>query len=92
MGMLRGLFASLIMLSMAASASAQDQFDTQPLTKPFTTPEQALEMLQLPDGFQATLFAAEPDVRQPIAVATDHHGRLWVVENLTYSDSSTNYD
>ena len=39
-----------------------------------------------------TLFAAEPDVLQPIACCTDARGRLWVVENLTYSDAKTNYD
>ncbi|MGI9519996.1 MAG: PVC-type heme-binding CxxCH protein [Pirellulaceae bacterium] len=93
MGTLRTCwFGPTVLLLVAASVSAQDEFDTQPLTKPFTTPQQALEKLQLPEGFTATLFAAEPDVRQPIAVATDHRGRLWVVENLTYSDSSTNYD
>jgi len=38
-----------------------------------------------PPGFHATLFAGEPDVRQPIAMAFDDRGRLWVVENYTYT-------
>lgn len=66
--------------------------DTQEETIPFTPPDKALEMISLPDGFSATLFAAEPDVHQPIAVTTDCRGRLWVVECFTYSDSKTNYD
>ena len=37
--------------------------------------------LTLPPGFKATLSAAEPDVVQPIAMALDPRGRLWVVEN-----------
>ena len=55
-------------------------------------PIQRLQMMKLPEGFHATLFAAEPDVHQPIAVTTDHRGRLWVVECYTYSDRKTNYD
>ena len=40
--------------------------------------------MTLPTGFQATLFAGEPDVVQPIAMAFDDRGRLWVVECLSY--------
>ena len=39
-----------------------------------------------PPGFKATLFAAEPDVVQPIAMTIDPRGRLWVVENFSYPD------
>src|SRR5665213_1201541 len=37
-----------------------------------------------PPGFHATLFAGEPDVCQPIAMAFDDRGRLWVVECYSY--------
>lgn len=57
-----------------------------------TSPQEALHGMTLPKGFKATLFAAEPDVHQPIALATDDRGRLWVAENYTYAESSTNYD
>jgi putative membrane-bound dehydrogenase-like protein len=46
----------------------------------------------LPPDFRATLFAGEPDVRQPIAMTFDDRGRLWVAECYTYSDVKTNYD
>jgi hypothetical protein len=42
--------------------------------------------IDVPDGFGVTLFAAEPDVAQPIAMATDSRGRLWVVENYSYPE------
>ena len=42
--------------------------------------------MQLPEGFQATLFAAEPDVVQPIAFTFDERGRMWVVECYSYPD------
>jgi len=50
---------------------------------PVPSSESAARMT-LPPGFHATLFAAEPDVRQPIAMTTDRKGRLWVAENYTY--------
>src|SRR5437016_3186723 len=48
------------------------------------SPEKAAEIMTLPPGFKATLFAGEPDVQTPIAFAMDHRGRLWVAEGLTY--------
>lgn len=48
------------------------------------SPEEAAQAITLPEGFKATVFAAEPDVVQPIAFTIDHRGRLWVVEGLTY--------
>ena len=50
---------------------------------PVAAPE-ALRRMKLPDGFTVSLFAAEPDVVQPIAMTIDHKGRLWVVENYSY--------
>ncbi len=48
------------------------------------SPEQAAREMTLPPGFKATLFAGEPDVKQPIAFAIDDRGRLWVAEAYTY--------
>ncbi len=50
-------------------------------------PEEALKRLALPEGFRATLFAAEPDVAQPISIAFDDRGRLWVAECYSYESS-----
>jgi putative membrane-bound dehydrogenase-like protein len=48
------------------------------------TPEQAVKEMTLPPGFSAKVFAAEPDVTQPIAFCMDDRARLWVVEGHTY--------
>jgi putative membrane-bound dehydrogenase-like protein len=48
------------------------------------SPEDAVKEMSLPPGFKATLFAGEPDVKQPIAFAIDDRGRLWVAEAYTY--------
>ena len=47
-------------------------------------PHEALKKITLPAGFHASLFAAEPDVRQPISLDLDSRGRLWVAECYTY--------
>ncbi len=48
------------------------------------SPEQTAKEMILPPGFKATLFAGEPDVKQPIAFCLDDRARVWVVENYTY--------
>jgi putative membrane-bound dehydrogenase-like protein len=48
------------------------------------TPEEAVRAVTMPPGFAMHVFAAEPDVRQPIAFALDHRGRVWVAEGLCY--------
>ena len=48
------------------------------------SPAEAPGRMTVPEGFNVTLFAAEPDVVQPIAFTIDPKGRLWVVENYSY--------
>ncbi len=59
---------------------------------PPRSPAEAAAGLQLPPGFKATVFAAEPDVQNPIAMAWDARGRLWIAENYTYAERSTKFD
>jgi putative membrane-bound dehydrogenase-like protein len=48
------------------------------------TGPQAAEAMTGREGFSVKLFAAEPDVQQPIAMALDNRGRLWIAEGHTY--------
>jgi putative membrane-bound dehydrogenase-like protein len=48
------------------------------------SPEAAAKAMRLPKGFSVQVAAAEPDVKQPIAMAFDDRGRLWVAEAYTY--------
>ncbi len=50
------------------------------------SPQAALESFRLADGFEISLVAAEPDIRQPVAMNFDERGRLWVVQYLQYPD------
>jgi putative membrane-bound dehydrogenase-like protein len=51
--------------------------------------EQAASMTAVPEGFQVQLFAAEPDVQQPIGFCIDDRGRLWVAEAYNYPHHGT---
>ena len=48
------------------------------------SPEETARGMRVPEGFSVTVFAGEPDVVQPIAMAIDGRGRLWVAENYSY--------
>ncbi|HQR41653.1 MAG TPA: dehydrogenase, partial [Gemmatales bacterium] len=47
-------------------------------------PEEAAKVMTVPEGFSVSLFAGEPDIRQPIAFCQDDRGRLWVAEAYCY--------
>jgi putative membrane-bound dehydrogenase-like protein len=59
---------------------------------PLLKPADAAAAIQLPPGFRAVLFAGEPDVQNPIAMAWDARGRMWVAENYTYAESAKRFD
>ena len=43
--------------------------------------------LTLPDGFAGTVFAEPNLLKQPIAMAFDDRGRLWVAETVAYQNN-----
>jgi putative membrane-bound dehydrogenase-like protein len=47
-------------------------------------PEVAVQKMTVADGFAVNLVAAEPMVRQPVAIDFDERGRLWVIQYLQY--------
>ncbi|WP_299469413.1 PVC-type heme-binding CxxCH protein [uncultured Gimesia sp.] len=52
------------------------------------TPEEALKSFKLHDDFQIELVAAEPLVRDPVAMCFDERGRAYVVEMPEYNDAN----
>lgn len=67
----------------AANGGLPVPSDQNPKDKPLPAAK-ALQRIQVPEGFSVTLFAAEPAVRQPIAMTLDDRGRLWVCECFSY--------
>ena len=50
----------------------------------FLTPERAVEVMTIAEGFQVNVYAAEPMITQPMAFCWDDRGRMWVAENRDY--------
>lgn len=88
---------AFLVISLGATLSAAAEFpkpydsEPEPGDGPMK-PEQVVKEMQLPPGFKATVFAAEPDVCNPIALAWDAKGRLWVAENYTYAESPLKFE
>lgn len=51
---------------------------------PPLSPEAALAKMTVPSGFHVELVAAEPDLMNPVAMAFDERGRIWVTESFEY--------
>lgn len=74
---------------LSVSLIAVDRYvpiNTQAPGREPLSPEEAAAAMRLPEGFSATLFAGEPDVRQPIAMKLDDRGRVWVAESYSYKE------
>ncbi len=82
----------LLLSGMVQAAHFPALYNSDPGDAQPPTPQESLKMLNLPPGFQATLFAAEPDVQNPIAMAWDAKGRMWVAENYTYAERQKRFD
>jgi len=50
-------------------------------------PNESQLMTQIPVDFKMELFASEPDILKPIAMAWDERGRLWIVETVDYPNT-----
>ncbi len=86
------LTIGLISLSVCSlGAATPPLFNTEPATNGPMPVAEVVAKSKLPLGFSMTAFAAEPDVQQPISMATDARGRLWVAENYTYSERTVGY-
>lgn len=56
---------------------------TNPDPKPLT-PKESLRKFQLPPGYRIELVASEPMVQEPVAIAWDGNGVMYVVQMNTY--------
>ncbi|HEV3081185.1 MAG TPA: PVC-type heme-binding CxxCH protein, partial [Gemmataceae bacterium] len=84
----RLLLALAILSSWPLPVSlAQSEYgfvNTRPSGQPYLSPEESAKRMQVPPGWEVKVFAAEPDIINPIAFTVDERGRLWVVECYEY--------
>lgn len=83
----------LLILAFAACKPAHKATDKQDnrakfgdnvRTTEFRTPDEEKAGFTLPEGFEITLFASEPDITKPINMEFDDRGRLWVTQSSEY--------
>ncbi|KQS32982.1 PVC-type heme-binding CxxCH protein [Dyadobacter sp. Leaf189] len=54
------------------------------------SPAESQKLIQVPVDFDLQLFASEPDIVKPIAMAWDEKGRLWIIETEDYPNEIRN--
>lgn len=88
-----GVAVSLLAAAMSATAQNGDkagevQVSPVPADKippsPFRSPEESMKTFVVQKGFRVELVAAEPLVKDPVAMQFDGDGRLYVVEMSGY--------
>lgn len=81
--------AALLIVLAVATPSAADDFpipaNTEKEQSAPMAPDEVVRTAKLPPGFKLSVFAAEPDVRNPIAMTFDERGRLWVAESYSWA-------
>ncbi len=90
------LFATLSLVAAVSSAqllpapgdasAPSRQPTSSDANRPALSPAEALRSFVLEPGFRIDLVAAEPLVQDPVAIAFDERGRMYVAENRGYPD------
>jgi putative membrane-bound dehydrogenase-like protein len=70
---MRNLIAGIVCMGALASVLAAAP-----------TPAEAVKKMRVPDGWEVTVIASEPDIRQPVTMSFDDRGRIWVLQYLQY--------
>ena len=74
------IYLSLAALAFALFADPGDDV----YQRGFLSKEDALKSIELPDGFSLELVLSEPEIEEPVALAWDGNGVMYVVEMRTY--------
>ncbi|PYV10336.1 MAG: dehydrogenase, partial [Acidobacteria bacterium] len=87
----RTAFAIVTLAALAAAGwvACRPRKDADPAFDPKRgglRPRESMAHMRLAPGFAVSLFASEPEVRQPVAMNWDDRGRMWVVEYLQYPE------
>ncbi len=80
------LIGVIVTLAITLTMTVAEKHNKQHRTSdaPFLKPAEAVAKMEIPEGFDVSIFAAEPDIGEPIAFTFDGRGRIWVVENYNY--------
>lgn len=76
-----------ILFSVPATVVADDPFIPRKQSRPPgppLSPEEAVAKMEVPEGFRVELVANEPQIMNPVAMAFDDRGRIYVAESFEY--------
>jgi len=83
----------LVICIVAQSACKEKTYKDKIYEKPeivreapsnFLSPEESMKTFYLPDGYKVELVASEPMINEPVAIAWDGDGRMFVAQMETY--------
>ena len=77
------LFAATLTFFKAHSAPGDEIYQ-----KGFLSIEEARKSIELPEGYSLELVLSEPQIEEPVAMAWDGNGVLYVVEMRTYMQTA----
>jgi putative membrane-bound dehydrogenase-like protein len=83
---------TVVLVLMLVAGVRQQAFEPPPMQSgvapvPPQAPQPArvpLDLFQVPEGFEVTLWAASPMLRNPTNIDIDRDGRIWVAEGVRY--------
>src|SRR3990172_9235563 len=77
----------LTMIAVAVSPTGAGQAQDvlrRPTGQEYLAPAETVRRFAVPEGFEVKLVAGEPHLANPIAMAFDERGRLYVIECFEY--------
>ena len=92
---MREFLRAVFILALATSTRAAEfpaPYNSEPGNPQPISAEEAAKSFKMPPGFKVQVFASEPDVQNPIAMAWDARGRLWIAENYTYAENRKKFE
>jgi mono/diheme cytochrome c family protein len=75
---------SAFLLAFTSAAAFAETNPTYTFPIQAKTPEEELKTIQLPDGYSLELVLSDPLIKEPMAIAFDGNGKMYVVEMRTY--------
>ncbi len=83
---IRCLVVCVSLIGMTCNSYADDFIPRRQSAPPGPplTPEQAIAKMTVPPGFRVELVASEPAIQNPVAMAFDERGRIYVTESFEY--------
>src|SRR5215813_10696151 len=82
-----GFSALLALLGTLAAIADHSNADVSFSSKGPLSPREEMATFKLPKGLRAELVACEPDVVDPVAIAFDETGRMYVAEMRGYPNA-----